>query len=79
MPLASEGEEGEEAGGKEGEAADEEEEEEQNVLFTAQEACRVAADWTHPLLPRPPQPVQPSSGHSIRDSWPFSVCCWWVG
>ena len=42
--------------------------------LTAHEACRVAGDWTQSLLPRPPQPVQPSSGHSIRDSWPFSIC-----
>lgn len=47
--------------------------------LTAHEACRVADDWTQSLLPRPPQPAQPSSGQSIRDSWPFSAFCCFIG
>ena len=64
LPLASEGEE------------EEEEElgsEEHEVPLMAQEACSVADDWTQSLLPLPRQRVHPSSGQSIRDSWPLSV------
>ena len=71
LPLASEGDETGEEG--EGEGA----EEAQEVPLTAHEACSVTDDWTHRPSPLPPQPAQPSSGHSIRDNWPFSV--FWGG
>ena len=68
-----------ESAGEEIEEEGSEETEEQKVELMAHEACCVAWDWTQPLLPLPPQPVQPSSGQSIRERRPFSSSGWRVG